>query len=246
MATTEDVTTLVCLFHHQDQAAAATEDLYKQGIPQASISVIRNESSRDAAGSSLDELGVPARDRNHLLDGVRQGGVILAVSAITEHVSVVEKIFGSHQATKIDEAAVAPSISALAAGAESEKAIPIIEEELAVGKRTVDQGGVRVYRRVIEIPVEQTINLHEEHVVVERHAVDRPVTNADLSFQNNQTFELTETAEEAIIGKTAHVVEEVVVSKTASERTEHIHDSVRHTEVEVEEILPEGGVRTQL
>ena len=49
MATTEDVTTLVCLFHHQDQAAAATEDLYTQGIPQASISIIGNESSRDAA-----------------------------------------------------------------------------------------------------------------------------------------------------------------------------------------------------
>ena len=76
---------------------------------------------------------------------------------------------------------------------------------------------------------------------MERHAVDRPVTEADLALQGNQTFELTETAEEAVVGKTAHVVEEVIVGKTATERTEHIHETVRRTEVEVEEIQPEGN-----
>ncbi len=246
MATTQEQTTLLCLFHHQDQASAATEDLYKQGVPQASISVIGNESSEEAAGSSLDELGVPARDRKHLLDGLRNGGTIVSVSAIAEHVSTVEKIFQNHKATQIDEAAIEPTVvpeqAPLATAAET--AIPIVEEELAVGKRTVDQGGVRVYRRVVEIPVEQTVNLHEQHVVVDRHAVDRPVTEADMDFQGNQTFELTETAEEAVIGKTAHVVEEVVVGKSVSERTEHIHDTVRRTEVEVEEILPENELRT--
>jgi uncharacterized protein (TIGR02271 family) len=216
---TDELTHLVCLFHHQDQAAAATEDLYKQGIPPTSIAVIGAGGPQHATGSALDEFGIPARDRQHLLEGIRNGGVVVAVSAVEGHVSAVEKIFGSHKATKIDE-------------------------ELAVGKRTVDQGGVRVYRRVIEIPVEESINLREEHVVVERNAVDRPVTDADLALQGNQVFELTETAEEAVVGKTAHVVEEVVVGKTASERTERIHDTVRHTEVEIEEIQPESDLRT--
>ena len=244
MATTDELTHLVCLFHHQDQAAAATEDLYKQGIPPTSIAVIGNEGPEDAAGSALDEFGVPARDRQHLLGGIRNGGVVLAVSALEGHVSAVEEIFGSHKAAKIDDAVVTPKVAALPVVAEDETAIPLVEEDLAVGKRTVDQGGVRVYRRVIEIPVEESINLREEHVVIERNAVDRPVTDADLALQGDQTFELTETVEEAVVRKTAHVVEEVVVGKTISERTEHIQDSVRHTEVEVEEIQPEIESRT--
>ncbi|RXH58202.1 YsnF/AvaK domain-containing protein [Granulicella sibirica] len=244
MATTDELTHLVCLFHHHDQAAAATEDLYKQGIPPTSIAVICNEGPEHAAGSALDEFGVPARDRQHLLEGIRNGGVVVAVSAVEGHVSAVEKIFGSHKATKIDDAVMTPKAAELPVVAEGETAIPIVEEDLEVGKRTVDQGGVRVYRRVIEIPVEQSVNLREEHVVIERNAVDRPVKDADLALQGNQVFELTETAEEAVVGKTAHVVEEVVVGKTASERTEHIHDTVRHTEVEIEEIQRESELRT--
>ena len=244
MAMTDELTHLVCLFHHQDQAAAATEDLYQQGIPPTSVAVIGNEGPEHAAGSALDEFGVPARDRHHLLEGIRNGGVVVAVSAVDGHVSAVEKIFGSHKATKVDEAVVTPKAAALPVGAGDKTAIPIVEEELAVGKRTVDQGGVRVYRRVIEIPVEESINLREEHVIIAWNAVDRPVTDADLAPQGDRTFELTETAEEAVVGKTAHVVEEVIVGKTASERTKQIHDTVRHTEVEIEEIEPQSEPRT--
>ena len=241
MATTEDLTTLVCLFHHRDQASAATDALYKQGVPAGSISVIQNHGSDEAAATSLEELGIPARDRQHLLDGLRQGGYLVAVAAISDHVSVVENIFCDHRATKIDEAAVEPAeaVAPVAAVPDDQMAIPIVKEELAVGKRTVDQGRVRVYRRVVEIPVEESVNLREEHVVIERHAVDRPVTDADLHLQGEQTIELIETAEEAVVGKTAHVVEEVVIGKTTSERTEHIRDTLRHTEVKVEEVLPE-------
>jgi stress response protein YsnF len=42
--------------------------------------------------------------------------------------------------------------------------------------------------------------------------------------------------EEAVVGKTSRVVEEVLVGKQSSERTQAIHDSVRKTEVDVEEV----------
>ena len=125
----------------------------------------------------------------------------------------------------------------------SQTSLPVIEEELAVGKRTVDQGGVRVFRRIVEMPADQSVNLREEHVVVERNAVDRAATPADLQSQGERTIELTETAEEAVIAKNARIVEEVVVGKQVTEHTEHIHDTVRRTEVEVEE-LPAAGTRT--
>ena len=47
---------------------------------------------------------------------------------------------------------------------------------------------------------------------------------------------MTETAEEAVVGKTARVVEEVVVGKTATDRTETVTDTVRRTDVEVDDL----------
>ncbi|WP_263385765.1 YsnF/AvaK domain-containing protein [Granulicella arctica] len=240
MALNEDLTTLLCLFHHSNQADAALTDLLKAGVPQGSISRIDNHGSEEIAASSLKELGIPARDEQHLLEGLRNGGIIVAVKAVTSHVSAVEHVFGDHKAGKIDEAVVDNTLATrTAVAATGETAIPIVDEELVVGKRTVDQGGVRVYRRVIDIPVEKSVNLREEHVVIDRRPVVRAVTAEDLALQGEQTIELTETAEEAVITKKAFVVEEVRVGKEASERTEHIQDTVRHTEVELEEINPE-------
>ncbi len=119
------------------------------------------------------------------------------------------------------------------------QAIPVIQEELKVGKRQVERGGVRIYSRVVETPVNETIGLREEHVNVERHAVDRPVSAADVNAFQETTIELRETAEEAVVEKTARVVEEVVVGKEVSQRSEQISDTVRHTEVEVENLSPQ-------
>ncbi len=241
MALTDERTTLICLFHHEGQARAAVEDLSRAGVAEESISVIDGDSRDGASGlMALERMGVPERDREHLQDGLRDGGSIVAVMAIRDHVDVVENIFGKHQAKKIDEAVTRDEEPAPALAAEpAERVIPVVEEELAVGKRTVDQGGVRVFRRVVEIPVEETVALREEHVLIERNPVDRPATDADLELQGERVIELTETAEEAVVGKDARVVEEVVVGKVAGERTEHISETVRRTQVEMEE-LPEA------
>ncbi len=237
----EDLTTLVCLFHHEKQAHAALDDLLKAGIPQSSISLIdqAQSSAGGYAGRSLEDLGVPDRDHRHLLDGVRAGGMVIAVSEIAERVGKVEQIFGSHQAGKIDEQAIAPAavpVAAPAAVASEGAVIPVVEENLSVGKRTVDRGGVRVYRRMVETPVEESVNLQEEHITINRTPVDRAATGQELSLQGERTIELTETAEVAVIGKTARVVEEVRVGKEMTEHAERVHDSVRKTEVEVEQV----------
>ncbi|WP_426106180.1 YsnF/AvaK domain-containing protein [Massilia sp. TSP1-1-2] len=117
-------------------------------------------------------------------------------------------------------------------------AIPVIQEELKVGKREVQRGGVRVYQRVVETPVNETVGLREEHVNVERHAVDRPVSAADVNAFQETTIELRESAEEAVVEKTARVVEEVVVGKEVSQRQQNISDTVRRTEVEIEQLTP--------
>jgi hypothetical protein len=53
----------------------------------------------------------------------------------------------------------------------AEERIPIVEEELKVGKREVERGGARVRSYVRETPVSEQVNLREEHVSVERRPV---------------------------------------------------------------------------
>ena len=114
--------------------------------------------------------------------------------------------------------------------------IPVVEEELRIGKRAVQRGGVRIYQRVTEQPVRDSVQLREEHVNVERHPVDQPASEADMAAFKEGTVEVRETAEEPVVSKTARVVEEVVVGKEATERTEDIDDTVRRTEVDVEQL----------
>jgi stress response protein YsnF len=48
-----------------------------------------------------------------------------------------------------------------------------------------------------------------------------------------------ETAEEPVVAKTARVIEEVVVGKESTTRTETVNDTVRGTKVEVERVAGE-------
>ncbi len=121
-----------------------------------------------------------------------------------------------------------------------EAVLPVIEEELQVGKRQVQRGGVKVYNRMTETPVEEQVTLHEEKVDVERRPANRAVTDADMAAMKTGTIEVNTMAEEAVISKQAKVVEEVVVGKTAAEHTETIRDSVRRTDVEVEKTAGNG------
>ena len=112
----------------------------------------------------------------------------------------------------------------------------VIEETLQVGKRTEQTGGVRLRSRIVEKPVEASVRLREEHVTVQRTPVNRPATEADFQAFKEGQIELTESAERAVVGKEAHVVEEVSLGKEVTEREEMIRDTVRNTEVDVEQI----------
>jgi uncharacterized protein (TIGR02271 family) len=119
-------------------------------------------------------------------------------------------------------------------GSAGEQVLPVTEEELRVGKRDVSHGRVKVRSYVIETPVNEDVALREERVNVERRPVDRPVSAEDQAFRE-RTIEVEQRAEEPVVAKEARVTEEVVVNKDAQERTETVSDTVRRTEVEVED-----------
>ena len=118
-----------------------------------------------------------------------------------------------------------------------DEVIPVAEEELHVSKRDVSHGRVRVRSYVVETPVSEQVNLRQEHVDVERRPVSGLTRTGTISGDafKERTIEVEERSEEAVVSKEARVTEEVVVRKEAEQRTETISDTVRRTEVDVED-----------
>ncbi len=202
-------------------------------------------------GSDVDES-----DRGIYAESVRRGSTLVTVRAKDQMVDTAVGIMNRHGAVDIDWRAAqyqasgytsfdaaAPAYTADQVRQERDRlsnqgevAMPVVEEQLQVGKRAVQRGGVRVYTRVTERPVEETINLREEQVRVDRRPVDRAVSEADLAAVREGAVEVTTPGEEAVVSKQARVVEEVVVGKEATERTETVHGTVQRTDVEVEQV----------
>ena len=97
------------------------------------------------------------------------------------------------------------------------------------GTRDVSPGSVNARSYVTKT----TVGLRHERVDVQRRPVDRDVSGSKDAFREH-TIDITATGEEAVVGKTQRVVEEVVVSKTADCHVEQIDHTVRRTDVKVD------------
>jgi uncharacterized protein (TIGR02271 family) len=208
----------------------------------------------------LTERGVPVQEASAYAEGVRRGGTLVVVNASDNEAERGIEIMQQLHTVDIDERVAqwreegwsyAPSSAVPQTAAEvsqqersrarqqradaEERTIPVVEEELSVGKREVERGRVRIHSRVEERPVEESVRLREERVIVERHPVDRPAADADLQAAREETIEMTETVEEPVVSKRARVVEEVTVHKEAQERTETVRGTVHRTDVDVEQ-----------
>jgi uncharacterized protein (TIGR02271 family) len=215
---------------------------------------------RKALVHQLMNSGVPEADASMYAEGVRRGGSLVVVKASDTHADRGLEIMSRANLVDIDQRVAhwrqegwerfdpeaAPYAVAKAgkkrarskqrATAEGEKTVPVVEEELTVGKREVERGRVRIHVSSEERPVEEHVQLREERVIVDRHPVDRVATEADLTAVGDDTIEVTETAEEAVVSKRARVVEEVTVRKEVAEHQETVRDTVRHTNVGVEQV----------
>jgi uncharacterized protein (TIGR02271 family) len=119
-------------------------------------------------------------------------------------------------------------------GTTTDETIPVVDERLVVGKRDVNLGRVRVRSYLREEPVSADVNLHEERVTLDRRPVDRPLSDADAAFRD-RTIEAEAHGEEAVVSKEARVTEEISLRKEGTDRQETVNDTVRKTEVEIED-----------
>ncbi|HEX8737021.1 MAG TPA: YsnF/AvaK domain-containing protein [Pyrinomonadaceae bacterium] len=253
--------TVIGLFDNKTEARAAMEELVQQGFIRENIDVSDRRFDDSVAtnttaattdtgvGDSISNFfsslfGDDQTTAQNYTNAAYEADAILTVQVETEErARAAAEILDRHGAMDVDSRASqsqqnfaqTSGTTENTATTEGNMSIPVIEEELQVGKRAVERGGARIRSRVIEKPVEETLRLREEHIVVNRQPVNRAVTDADLQNVQEGDIELTERAEEAVVSKQARVVEEVSVGKQVSEREETIRDTVRRTDVDVEE-----------
>ncbi len=206
-------------------------------------------------------------DRSRYEDAVGRGHVVLSVETNDENADAVAHVLERFHPVDVHRENVNETVNtspvnvpgkpaananpgySVTSADSGQQSIPVVAEELKVGKRRVLRGGVRVYSRVIEEPVQESVRLQEQHVRVDRQSVDRPVAKSDLRTGRDQVIEVQEYAEEPVVSKQARVVEEIRIERDQTERTEVINDTLSRTEVRVENLdaanAPATGSKTE-
>lgn len=151
-----------------------------------------------------------------------------------------ERVEGAVAATAIKPLAAAQKVAVTPAlAAAHDQVLRLAEEQLQVGKRMIETGKTRVRRYVTERDVAQDVTLHEEHAEVLRRAVTDPKYLTDVDWAD-RSIEVVETAEQALVNKTARVVEEVTLQKIGSDHVQTLHEKVRRQQVEIEHLGADG------
>lgn len=248
MAPQYETETVVGVFSDYNSARNAARELTNKGVPESAIDI--HSDRRPAADdwrNRHEESGISgwfhrtfgddsSDDAGRYREAVDTGRTIVSVSVSPEQADRVADILNKYGAVDNDPVENRRDDRFTAQRGNQTTAIPVVEEQLEIGKRVVSRGGVRIYSSIVQQPVSEQVNLREEHVRVERRPVDRALTPEEASRLKDQTIEITETVEEPVIGKRARVREEVVVGKETTQRTETVKDNVRRTEVRVEQL----------
>lgn len=256
--------TITAMFNSRSEAESAREQLQSLGADARIIDQASSSSSASSGGDggfwdSVKDFFSVEEDYAGYEEGVRRGGFLLCANVSDDQADRACSLLESSGAIDLDrheqelrssgwssrhregERFGDTADTAERGRVVEEQRIPVVEEQLKVGKREFERGGARVRSYVEEKPVHENVNLREEHVHVERRPVDNPIKASDLEKSDllrEREIEMRETAEEPIIGKEARVKEEVVIKKTAEERQEQVDDTIRRTNVEVDESEP--------
>jgi uncharacterized protein (TIGR02271 family) len=244
---------IVAVYDKAGKAKEAARALEASGFPAGDISVLNRDTLTDTeiheAGLWRRLFGRNVGDHESTVYGrtIESGGAVLTLRTADTEVPRAMKILDVHNPVDVNERAtslgVAPpaprsSVSQPMPGARTlakEEVLRLAEEQLDVGKRQVETGKARIRRFVTERPVEAHVTLHEEHAEMLRRAVTDPSLIKDVDW-SDKTIEITETAEQAVVNKTAHVAEEVVIRREGSDHVETVKGTVRRQQVELERL----------
>ena len=124
--------------------------------------------------------------------------------------------------------------------------IPLVEEQLTVGKRQAETDRVRVRTVVdtLDTPIEALLRVGR--LDIERLAVDRETAEAPPPYQDGDTLVISIVEERLVVEKRLFVVEEVRVTQSSHEEAVSTSMPLRRTRavIERDDIDPPGTGQT--
>jgi uncharacterized protein (TIGR02271 family) len=203
-------------------------DIYGQTVEDGGVVIsVRVPESEVAHASAVLDIHRPV----DVHDRAVTSGIAPAA-----HVEAIEKKLDAVPLAAVQQVAVSSKLAAA-----QPDVLRLAEEQLEVGKQMAETGRTRVRRFVTEQDVAKDVTLHEEHAEVLRKAISDPKYAGEIDWADG-TIEVIETAEHALVNKTARIVEEVGLRKIGADHVETIRDKLRRQQVEIERIGPDGKV----
>jgi uncharacterized protein (TIGR02271 family) len=121
--------------------------------------------------------------------------------------------------------------------------IPVIEEEITVGKQVVEAGRVRISKRISEHEELVDVPLFREEVRVERVPINLFVEAVPQVRQEGDTMIIPVVEEQIIVQKKLLLVEELRVRKEIIEHHQPQAVNVRKEQVEIKRVAPNRKTR---
>jgi uncharacterized protein (TIGR02271 family) len=112
--------------------------------------------------------------------------------------------------------------------------VPLSEEDVKVGKRTVGAGEVKLHKTVTTEQVNVPVELKHEDIFVERVAAHEVESSGTEPFRE-QRIKVPLNREEPVVEKETRVTGGVRVRKTQGVKQETIRENVRREDVDVDE-----------
>jgi len=199
-----------------------------------------------AAGGILGALmgaGVPEEEAHYYEDEFKEGRAIVTVKAEgrapeAETILARNGAYDMQRPQGMTTGTSAPSQDRLTSTrltaegrTEGTDRLQLHEEELHATTRPVEAGEVRVTKEVVSEQQSMQVPVTHEEVYVERHAVDRPATDANFT---DQEIRVPVSREEVDVHKQAVVREEIEVGTRSVQETETVRDTVRREEAHID------------
>jgi uncharacterized protein (TIGR02271 family) len=243
--------TVIGIFKNTSDAQDAVEELLDNGFTEGNVDLSVNNATMSSATNNDSESGISKFFKNlfggddesdRYTKAAERGSIVTVHTQTSEEAQQAAELLDKYGAIEVNDDDQGTNYESNTrssedyVNAEEGQTVSVIEENLQIGKRDTETGGVRLKSRIVEKPVEENLRLREEYVRIERNQVDRAATDEDLKNSGDVNIELIEHAEVPVVSKEARVVEEISIGKDVKHREETVKETVRKTEVDIEEI----------
>ncbi|WP_210465706.1 PRC-barrel domain-containing protein [Rufibacter roseolus] len=244
---------VIGLFPDAVSAQRVTQELFHSGFPEEAVEVAYRHGEGNQQGDSSPNFeqffhslfASPEEARAHEAKMQNSHALVVVHAYSQDEANRAAHLLDSPPTSELDiQVERASPASPLTDGAleqsparaysQDATTIPVVEDKSHLDKQEVGTGQTHSHR--VERPLEEKMQQQEEHIQIERIPVDRSATEVDFRSFQDGVIELKEYGEVPIISKVANVVEEITIGKDVEIREEIIQDTVKKTEIQIEDL----------